>query len=497
MKTPPLTREQCYEIYDRGREATVDFIISLLPLLSSIPTMQEQILILAGDVTHLKERNQELESQQKKDSHNSSKPPSTDGFKRVTKSQRKKSGRPSGGQKNHKGTTLQRVENPNYTIKHSIDKQCPCGASLDHVKLLAIEKRQVFDMPTVTIQVTEHQSEIKACPCCGTINTAAFPDAITKATQYGDTVKSKAVYFMHSQLIPLQRTKELFKEIFNCPISEGTLFNWNKEIHAALEEPEQKIIELLLQSPTINADESGISCLGTLHWLHVASTRLLTYYTIHPRRGSDAMDLFSKYNGTIEHDFWKSYFNFNCNHGMCNSHLIRELIFVHEQFHQKWAQDLIRLLLRIEKSVERAKQLGRESLITRVLHLYQMQYDKIVRRGLKINPRVLGPPHKRGRKKQTKQKNLVDRLRDYAPEVLAFMYNFDVPFTNNQAEQDIRMIKVKEKISGTFRSTLGSKIFCRVRGYISTARKNGISAFEAIRCAFEGNPFIPNFNFAE
>lgn len=497
MKTPTLTREQCYEIYDRGREETVDFIVSFLPLMSSIPAMQEKIESLTADVAHLKERNQQLESQKDKDSHNSSKPPSSDGLQRITKSQRQESNRPSGGQKNHKGTTLQRVERPDFTVKHTINKQCRCGKSLDRVNVSAIEKRQIFDIPNVTIQVTEHQSEVKTCPCCGTINTAVFPDGITKAAQYGENIKSKTVYLMQSQLLPSERTKELLYELFGCSVSEGTLFNWNKEIHAKLEEPEQKILELLLQSSTINADETGIFCVGKLDWLHVASTSRLTYYHIHAKRGSQAMDMFSTYKGTLVHDFWKSYFHFCCDHGLCNSHLIRELIFIDETFHQQWAQDLIRLLLRIEKSVERAKLLKLKSLMTHLIHCYQRQYDNIVKRGLRINPRDLGPPHKRGRKKQSKQRNLVERLCDYTSEVLAFMYDFDVPFTNNQAERDIRMAKVKQKISGTFRSRLGSEIFCRVRGYISTARKNGVSAFDAIRRAFAGNPFIPNLNYAE
>lgn len=493
VKTQTLTREQCYKIYDDGREETVDFILSLL---ACIPVMQGQIESLTADVTRLKERNEQLESQRDKDSHNSDKPPSSDGLQRTTKSQRQKSNRPSGGQKNHKGTTLQRVEQPNVTVKHAIKKRCRCGKSLNRVKAHAFEKRQVFDIPVVTIQVTEHQGEVKRCPCCGTINTAVFPDGITKATQYGKDVKSLATYLMQFQLLPSERTKELLRDIFGCSVSEGTLFNWNKEIHTGLEESEQQIKEQLMQSPQINADETGMFCIGNLHWLHVASTPRLTHYHIHAKRGSEAMGIFSKYNGTLVHDFWKSYFEFCCNHGLCNSHLIRELTFIYEQFHQRWAKDLIRVLTRIEKSVARAKRLGKQSLITRLLHSYQLQYDTIVKRALRINPRVLGPPHKRGRKKQTKQRNLAERLRDYTSEVLAFMYNLDVPFTNNQAERDIRMAKVKQKISGTFRSQLGAEIFCRVRGYISTARKNGLSAFDSIRRAFDGNPFIPNLNHA-
>lgn len=206
-------------------------------------------------------------------------------------------------------------------MKHTIKKRCRCGKSLNQVKAHAIEKRQVFDIPVVKIQVTEHQSEVKTCPCCGIINTALFPDGITKTAQYGKNVKSLATYLMQSQLLLSERTKELLQNIFGCPVSEGTLFNWNKEIHTGLEESERQIKEQLIQSPGLNADEPDIFCTGKLHWLHVASTPRLTYYRIHSKCGSEAMDIFSKYNGILVHDFGKSYFDFRCNHRLCNSHL--------------------------------------------------------------------------------------------------------------------------------------------------------------------------------
>ncbi len=483
MKIKRITREQLETLWNRDPEAVVDLFNAMVTAIENLELRIEQ-----------------LESQRDKDSHNSHKPPSSDGLQRITKSQRTKSDRPSGGQDKHEGSTLRRSEHPDVIVTHKVNTRCVCGHSLERVRAHTIEKRQVFDIPVVGIQVTEHQCEVKECPSCGTTTVASFPAGLTKVVQYGKNIKSFTTYLMQFQLLPSERTKELLQDVFGCSVSEGTLFNWNKEIHTTVQDSEQQIKEQLLHSPVIHADETGIFCTSKLQWLHVASTPKLTFYQIHAKRGTEAMDaidIFTRYTGTAVHDFWKSYFDYACNHGICNSHLIRELIFVHEQFHQRWAKDLIALVTRIDKSVVRAKQLGKKSLTTRRLRSFEQQYHAIVQRGLHNNPRLRGSPHQRGRKKQSKARNLLERLRDYALAVLAFMYNFDVPFTNNQAERDVRMAKVKQKISGTFRSTLGAEIFCRVRGYISTARKNGLSAFDAISRAFDGNPFVPNINYAE
>lgn len=483
MKSKRITRDQLEALWNRDPEAVVDLFNAMVTA-----------------IENLEHRIEQLESQRDTDSHNSHKPPSSDGLQRMTKSQRTKSDRSSGGQDHHEGSTLRRSEHPDVIVTHKVNARCVCGHSLKRVKAHTIEKRQVFDIPVVGIQVTEHQCEVKECPSCGTTTVASFPAGLTKVVQYGKNIKSFTTYLMHFQLLPSERTKELLQDVFGCSVSEGTLFNWNKEIHTTVQDSEQQIKEQLLHSPVIHADETGIFCTSKLHWLHVASTPQLTFYQIHAKRGAEAMDaidIFTRYTGTAVHDFWKSYFDYDCNHGICNSHLIRELIFVHEQFRQRWAKDLIALVTRIDKSVARAKQLGKQSLIPRLQRSFEQQYHAIVQRGLHNNPRLRGSPHTRGRKKQSKARNLLERLRDYSSAVLAFMYDFDVPFTNNQAERDVRMAKVKQKISGTFRSTLGAEIFCRVRGYISTARKNGLSAFDAISRAFDGNPFVPNIIYAE
>lgn len=197
------------------------------------------------------------------------------------------------------------------------------------------------------------------------------------------------------------------------------------------------------------------------------------------------------------HDSWKPYFSYTCIHSVCNAHILRELTYAYEEHRQRWAYDLKKLLLRINRTVERARQQKRQSLRSPTLHRFEQQYDHLLALASRCNPRQRGSPHRRGRKKQTKTRNLVERLRDYRSAVLGFMYDFRVPFTNNQAERDLRMAKVKQKISGTFRSPRGAEIFYRIRGYISTARKNGLSAFDALIDALAGNPFIPEVKYAE
>lgn len=483
MKINTLTREEFVKLCRTSPERAADILVSM-----------------AAALTLLEERVTHLERQLKQDSHNSNKPPSSDGLKRITKSTRPKSNRPSGAQDGHKGTTLKMVATPHRSLRHSVPACKACGRSLRTVKPTALDRRQVFDIPAPRVEVTEHQCETKECPHCGVTTTASFPSGVTKATQYGTNLKSFAMYLMQYQLIPAQRTHEALEDLFGCSIAEGSLFNWTKELHTILETPEQSVKEQLRHESVIHADETGMVCEQKLHWLHVSSTERLTSYGLHPKRGTEAMNaigILPEFQGTVIHDSWKPYFSYNCTHSVCNAHIIRELIFAFEENRQLWASDFKELLLRINHRVERARGEGNSFLPPRTLHHFERQYDHLLWLALRRNPRQRGSPHRRGRKKQTKTRNLVERLRDYRSAVLAFMYDFRVAFTNNQAERDLRMAKVKQKISGTFRSWSGAEMFCRIRGYISTARKNTLSAFDALSHAFLGDPFIPQPLLAE
>lgn len=475
-------REAILNIYDKGPEAIIEFVEKLLvefhQLKEIVQKQGEEIL--------------ELKAQIKQDSHNSNKPPSADGLKRKITSLRTKSNRPSGGQNGHPGTTLQMVEKPDHVVVHPVERCRCCGRSLKHISIKGYEKRQVFDIPPIRVEVTEHQSEVKDCPQCGATTTALIPDSITTVAQYGSRLKTVSVYLMQQHLVPHQRTTELLKDLFGCDISEGTLHNWNTKLHRGLEQFDEAVKQQLRKAPVLNVDETGIFCENKLHWLHVASTAGLTHYGLHEKRGKEAtdqIDILSHVEGRIIHDFWEPYLGYDCQHGFCNSHIIRELTAIVEQGHQQWAQDLIDHLYHINKKVQCDKE-STDAMHASTLHRYRQRYDAIVGCGLRLNPRYNGSPHKRGRTKQSKARNLLERLRNHRDEILAFMYDFDVPFTNNLAERDLRMVKVKQKISGTFRSRVGGDLFCRIRGYISTVKKQNKNVLDALFDAFSGHPFV-------
>ncbi len=490
MHDQQSTRAKLLTLYAEGPDAVVQFFELLLAEVDEL----KQI------ISKQEERIATLEGQLKQDSHNSHKPPSSDGLKRTTKNVRPKTDRSSGAQPGHEGTTLKMVSTPHHVVKHAVTACSGCGRSLGRLQSKSYRRRQMFDVPTPRLEVTEHRCEIKECPACGKTTTAAFPAGLTKAAQYGVNIKSIAAYLMHYQLLPSERTGAALSDLFGCCVAEGTLFRWAEELHTKLETPEQTVKEQLLQAPVLHSDETGLFCQAKLHWLHVNSTAHLTHYGVHPKRGTEAMDaigILPRFGGTAIHDSWKPYFSYACTHSVCNAHILRELTFAHEEDHQRWAKDMKQLLLRIERSVDNARQRQQHSFSPRSLRRFERQYDRVLALALRHNPRQRGSPHRRGRKKQTKTRNLIERLRTYRAAVLAFMYDFRVPFTNNQAERDLRMAKVKQKISGTFRSPRGADIFCRIRGYISTARKNALAPFDALLRAFTDNPFVPSLNYAE
>jgi transposase len=382
-----LSREDILAIYEQGPEAVVAFVQTIFSE-------------LAARIAELEEKVKSLEDQTNKNSRNSSKPPSTDTF-RKTRSQRRPSGKPVGGQKGHKGHTLEMAENPDHEIVHPVTQCESCGRSLFDAEVANIERRQVFDLPPIKVEVFEHQAEGKICPNCGCLNKAAFPKEVEYPVQYGTRLKAVSTYLNQYQLVPYDRLSEAFVDLFGHQLSQGTLFDINRACYDILKPVEEAIKQQLIASPVDCFDETGMRIEGKRKWCHVVSAKKLTYYAAHSHRGSKAnedMGILPVYRGTAMHDGWSAYFKFNCKHALCNSHHIRDLLF---------------------------------------------------------------------------------------------MYDFEVPFDNNLAERDQRMMKVQQKISGTFRSWEGANIFCRIRGYISTVKKNSISVIDAIQGAFEGKPFIP------
>lgn len=473
-----LTNEEIEAIYDSGKENTIALIKYLI-----------------NEINNVKAEVQELKEKLTKDSHNSNKPPSSDGFNKSKKSKKdkKKNKRKPGGQKGHKGKTLDMVSNPDNTEIHKVDKCSDCGKSLKEIKPTGHQKRQVFDLPEeIKIIITEHQVEEKNCPYCGTHNQADFPSDVTHKTQYGKNLKTYAVYLSNYALIPYDRLAELFEDLFHIPLSSGTLFNINKKCSDLLEVTEGKIKNEIISSNVAYFDETGINIGGKLYWLHCSSTDFYTFYYPHANRGSIAMEkigILSYFNGTAVHDHWKSYFNYDCLHALCNAHHLRELTFIYEEYKQKWAKKMINLLLEIKEKIGRTK---RRKLSPGVILEFEKKYKRILNAGLRANPL---PPKtnqkKRGRKKKSKTRNLLERLKYYQDSVLAFMYNFEVPFDNNQGERDLRMHKVKLKISCLYRSLEGAQIFCRIRGYISTVKKNSLNVFRAIKSILDYRDFLP------
>jgi transposase len=456
------------------------------------------IFELCEQLQKANERIKALEDQLCKNSQNSSKPPSSDGLRKPNpKSLRRQGERKTGGQNGHTGKTLNQVETPDVIVTHTVERCETCLTSLVNVATLDFERRQEFDLPEVQPIVTEHQADIKTCPHCGCQTKGKFPADITQPVQYGPRVKAMASYLSHYQLLPYARLQEFFEDVFKLPLSEGTLFNISTVCYEKLEDYEILIKQMLTLSPIVHFDESGLRVMKELHWLHVASTTNLTHYEMHKKRGREAMDdigILPVFEGIAVHDHWKPYFHYGKKHGLCNAHHARELTYHEEQYSQEWSKKMKEILFEIKREVDAQKRVGDLTMAPKRLSYFSRQYSHILREGLKEIPPVHQGEKKRGKPKQHPAKNLFDRLRDFKRETLAFMYDFTVNFTNNRAEQDIRMIKVKQKISGCFRSHEGSKMFLRSRGYISTARKNAMNPLDALTNAFKGMPFIPSLN---
>jgi transposase len=459
--------------------------------------LRQENAALRTQVALLSERISVLEAQQAKDSHNSHLPPSSDRFHRHPKSLRKKSGKKPGGQAGHPGSTLLLSATPDQVIVHAVERCQHCQRDLREVESLQVERRQVLDLPPKRVVVIEHQAQHKCCPSCQQISSAPFPQDVPAPVQYGAALGAVGVYLVQQQLLPYERACEVIEDLLGPSMSVGTLQGLVQRCAAKLEPVEQQIKAALSRAQVLHQDETGLYVAGQRQWMHVSATEHLTHYAVHRKRGKEALDaigILADFAGVSVHDGWRSYWQFLCQHALCNVHLLRELTCLEEELRQAWAAEMKELLLDIKAAVEQARAEGRTRLHPLEVADWKARYQALLTQGYQANPPD-PPPEvaKKGRRKQSAARNLLDRLCKHQEAVLAFLDNFAVPFDNSLAERDLRMVKVQQKISGCFRSPAGAVAFCRIRGYLSTLRKQGLAVLTALEQALVGHPVSPAF----
>jgi len=447
--------------------------------------LEKENKILRQENASLKVENAELKARLNSNSENSSKPPSSDGYKKKPAFPKAKNGK-QGGQKGHKGRTLQQVEKPDKIVECNPDK-CSCGYEFTKDELILSETRQVFDLPQPRLEVTEYQIHKARCPICGKLHKGAAPENVNAPVQYGNGVKAYAVLLNVHFKLPFKKIQLLFGDLFGYSINESTVYSASQQCYEKLEKTEEIIKSKVAENNVVHADETGVRVAGRLHWLHTATTLLHTYLFVHEKRGGEALksnkSILDKITGWLVHDCWSSYFSFKkFKHAICGAHILRELEGLVESGKSKWAKVFKAFLMSVyEMPFE--ERIKRRQLI-------ESRYILICGIGEKSEPPPIKVKRKRGRYKRTKGRNLVERLIREQNVVLAFAFNKEVPFTNNLAERDIRPAKVKQKISNCFRIFTGAEIYARIEGFVSTARKHNQNVFSELCTTFNGHNFI-------
>ncbi len=461
-------------------------------LWSMLEGQAKQIAALQAQVT-------ELQSKLNKNSRNSSKPPSSDGLnKPAPKSLRVAGKNPTGGQKDHPGSTLRRATQPDKIVVHNVPNQCQaCHQELSFANV--VETRQVFDLPVLQFEVTEHHAMQAIC-ACGHVHTAEFPVGVNATVQYGPRAQAAMVHLNQNHAVSVKRTAALMKDLFGMPVSQAAVLKAAMASAGILQPTVDTIGQGAVNAEVLHADETGLRVAKKLHWLHVLATDTLTWMGCHPKRGGEAFDalaLLGQFKGVLVHDGWLPYKALECQHALCNAHHLRELTYLLEELDQAWAGDMIELLTHanhldnLNCADGKSPSYNSRKYQAEIRELLDL-YEAILAQAQTENP-IAHSTGKRGRPKQSKATNLIGRLRDYRDDVWRFMTQPDVPFTNNLAEQTVRMPKVKQKVSGCFRTLPGAQTYCVIRSYCATMHKQGANVYESLVAAFKGATPQPCF----
>lgn len=455
-------------------------------------TLKTEYEALKGLVVALTQEITELKAKLNKTSKNSNKPPSSDGPKKGSvKNSRTISGKKPGGQPGHEGRTKPLNSSPDTVVELKPIEECDCGGQVvvSHDNYTV---RQVTDVVLPQTITVEYRAKGGTCAACGKVHKASFPEGVDGIASYGNNLQAIVTYLTTYQLLPLKRTSELIKDLFGISISQGTVVASSQEAYEKLADPEDHIKEEVINSDEAGFDESGMRVAGKNHWLHTASTETCTVYSIHIKRGAEAMDemgILPRFRGTAIHDHWRSYYHYLCAHGECNQHHLRHLQYLHEDLGCDWAGEMICLLLRAKRHVDLTKLFKAENQEVNSLEQEDIEtYDRMYREILENARITIGEA-------PLDAQRMIKRLSKFEQETLLFMCDFSVPFTNNLAERDIRMPKAKQKISGGFRTKNGADIFARIRGFVSTTKKRGKNVMDGMISIFKDDAL--NFLFPE
>jgi len=461
--------------------------------------LQQQVQDLMAQMAVMQERIKELEGRLALNSKNSSKPPSSDGLsKPAPKSLRVAAKNSTGGQNDHPGSTLSQVVQPDKVVVHDVPDHCQachCALPFSYVS----ETRQVFDLPVVKYEVIEHRAMQAICNC-GQVHTAQFPADVRATVQYGPRVQAAMVHLNLNHAVSIKRTAELVKDFFGLPVSQAAVVKATQMGADILQPTVQDIGQGVVRSAVAHADETGLRVAKKLHWLHVLATDTLSWMGCHPKRGGEAFEslaLLQHFKGVLVHDGWLPYKALACQHALCNQHHLRELTYLLEQQDQAWAGDMIEVLQHANHQDNLNCAQGKTPNYDSQEYQLEVRdlralFEAILEHAQGENP-IAPSCGKRGRPKQSKATNLIGRLRDYSDDVWRFMTQPDVPFTNNLAEQTVRMPKVKQKVSGCFRTPQGAQNYCVIRSYCATMHKQGANIFESLVAAFKGSTPQPCF----